>query len=610
MSTCGGRDWIKNGDSWHVERHHGDGSLTVRSMAHGGRVRLPARYVAEHVELLYATTAHRAQGSTVDTAHPLITAGMARESLYVLASRARERTTFYVATHDLPFDEDDRVDRTRTSPHAYAAREILLNVLATEATVLSATETIATAQEEAGSLATLVPRYEHAARQHAERRYVGAATGALGDQVGADLQADPAWPQVVRRLHGAEASGWDPVRLLATVAASWELGTAGSIAEVLAWRLDGHLADGEAPPRNGQPYEPAAAARERLADVARTTLGSEKADLAQAEVAWPALITALRRAETTDFDAAELLSHLVDPREVRTARSVSEALAIRINRYLATHPDPESTTNPLRVPLPWMTPQSSVGSPAVAQYLRDAMELINTRVAELADTAVRHRPPWMQPLGQPPADPERKRQWLAHVAIVAAYREQFTVTTDDPGHVLGPHAEPGTPARKPYWHAAESILAARRLAGLEASTSATSPDTEARAQAASDIYRALPEKERAEISTEMARKLGPLWFGSSTTPDEEAASRPVHTAALARTLARHGYLTTGAPHAPEPSATGGLVEARGVRRSPVRDGRHGGNRVPAPPGPVAAPLHVPPRPHDATARQGPQPRII
>jgi hypothetical protein len=74
-------------------------------------VRLPAGYVAEHVELLYATTTHRAQGGTVDTAHPLITAGMTRENLYVLASRARERTTFYVATHDLPFDEDDRVDR-------------------------------------------------------------------------------------------------------------------------------------------------------------------------------------------------------------------------------------------------------------------------------------------------------------------------------------------------------------------------------------------------------------------------------------------------------------------------------------------------------------------
>ena len=159
MSTHGGRDWVKNGDAWRVVRRHPDGSLTVRHLAHHGRVRLPAAYVAAHVELLYATTTHRAQGSTVDTAHPLITAGMTRENLYVLASRARERTTFYVSTHDLPFDEDDRVDHVRTDPRAYAAREILLTIIAAEAAPLSATETIATAQEEAGSLATLVPRY-------------------------------------------------------------------------------------------------------------------------------------------------------------------------------------------------------------------------------------------------------------------------------------------------------------------------------------------------------------------------------------------------------------------------------------------------------------------
>ncbi len=62
MSVHGGRDWVKNSDAWQVKRRHPDGSLTVRSMAHGGRARLPAAYVAEHVELLYATTTHRAQG--------------------------------------------------------------------------------------------------------------------------------------------------------------------------------------------------------------------------------------------------------------------------------------------------------------------------------------------------------------------------------------------------------------------------------------------------------------------------------------------------------------------------------------------------------------------
>jgi hypothetical protein len=606
MSTCGGRDWVKNGDAWHVEQHHGDGSLTVRSIAHGGRVRLPARYVAEHVELLYATTAHRAQGSTVDTAHPLITAGMTRESLYVLASRAREKTTFYVATHGQPFDGDDRVDQARTSPDLRSARGILLNILATDTAPMSATETIAVAQQEAGSLATLVPRYEYVGHQQAESRYAGAAIRAFGDQTGADLQADPAWPQVVLRLHEADSNGWDPARLLATVAASRELGTADSLAEVLAWRLDGYLADNQAPPRNGQPYESAAAARERLTDVARTTLGREKADLAQTEVGW----SALRRAEAADFDAAELLAHLASPRTVRTTRSISEALAVGINRYLAIHPDSESTVNKAEAPLPWMKPPPTGVSSAATRYLHDARELITSRVAELADTAVRHRPPWMLPLGQPPAAPECRRQWEAHVAIVAAYREQFKVTTDDPAHVLGPHAEPGTPARKPYWAAAESVVAARRLAGLDGPISATSPGTDARAHVAVNIYRALPANERAAISCEMAKKIGPLWFGNPTTPDEEAAASPIHAAALSRMLARHGYLTTDAPHSPEQPASGNPVEANGARLGRMRDSQHGASHAPMPSGPIAAPLRVPLRPHDAAASRGPQPRVV
>jgi hypothetical protein len=128
----------------------------------------------------------------------------------------------------------------------------------------------------------------------------------------------------------------------------------------------------------------------------------------------------------------------------------------------------------------------------------------------------------MQSLGQSPADPERNRQWQAQVAIVAAYREQFKVTTDDPAHILGPHAEPGTPARKPYWHAAESVIAARRLGGLEVLANAEVPS--AWAQVAIDVYRMLPKAERSTISREIAARLGPLWFGSPTAPDDEAVA--------------------------------------------------------------------------------------
>jgi conjugative relaxase-like TrwC/TraI family protein len=382
LSMHAGRDWVRNGEGWQVLSRHGDGSLTCAHLGHAGRVRLPAGYVRAHVELLYATTAHRAQGATVDTAHPLITGGMTREMLYVLASRARERTTLYIATHDLlPLDEDQRTDRARSDPRSYAAREILQNILAAEGAELSATETIRTSQQQAGSLATLVPRYLHAAHQHAEARYRDAAIFVFGEHDGRALVADPAWGALVRRLYDAETDGWQPTRLLAAVARRRELDTADSVAEVLCWRIDGYLPERVAPPpleqptaddarrytellaaigmpgwsaeqaltapkiltpgagREGQREHADRATANHHAAAITAVLGPRLAAKAQAEPAWPALQAALRRAGNTGHDPAAVLSAVARSRELRTSRSISEVLAWRIGRHLAAVPN-------------------------------------------------------------------------------------------------------------------------------------------------------------------------------------------------------------------------------------------------------------------------------
>jgi len=72
--------------------------VTVRRPGHlAGGLRLPASYVAEHLELGYAITAFRAQGLTVDTAHAVISPTNTRENLYVAMTRARQANTAYVA---------------------------------------------------------------------------------------------------------------------------------------------------------------------------------------------------------------------------------------------------------------------------------------------------------------------------------------------------------------------------------------------------------------------------------------------------------------------------------------------------------------------------------
>ena len=99
-SRLRGDGFVRNGQRWRVERAHRDGSLTVRLLT-GDRpgtvpVTLTAAYVRDHVDLGYATTAHRAQGITVDTSHVLADALTHREAFYVAMTRGRYSNTAYL----------------------------------------------------------------------------------------------------------------------------------------------------------------------------------------------------------------------------------------------------------------------------------------------------------------------------------------------------------------------------------------------------------------------------------------------------------------------------------------------------------------------------------
>ena len=75
-----------------------DGSVTIRppGARFGNSIVLPADYVAEHVDLGYAGTAHRAQGVTVDTAHVLVEPTSTRENFYVAMTRGKHANRAYV----------------------------------------------------------------------------------------------------------------------------------------------------------------------------------------------------------------------------------------------------------------------------------------------------------------------------------------------------------------------------------------------------------------------------------------------------------------------------------------------------------------------------------
>ncbi len=131
-----------------------DQDLTAQRGARSETARLPASYVRDHVELGYATTVHRAQGVTADTAFALVRPGMCREALYVALTRGRSANHAYVAT-DLPDPDHPHPDRPERT-----GRHVLEAVLAHSDAEPSATETLRAAYDTAASLATLVPTYQ------------------------------------------------------------------------------------------------------------------------------------------------------------------------------------------------------------------------------------------------------------------------------------------------------------------------------------------------------------------------------------------------------------------------------------------------------------------
>ncbi|MEV6527129.1 MobF family relaxase [Longispora sp. NPDC051575] len=373
--TCNrGKDWVRNGDAWTVTARHSDGSLKVRHTGHGGTLTLPADYVATQVELLYATTVHRAQGATVDTTHALVTDDMTRENLYVAATRAKTSTTLYAVTHQvLPLDEDQRVDRTTYDRHSRAAREVLETVLGREGAELSATEAIAKAEDDARSLATLAPRLRYSA-EIADGERLRALVSAVLPGDAAVLAADPEWTTAQRALRSVEAQGWDLKQVLAGTARRGPLADADNPARLLAWRVR-DVVDGRTP--TPELARPSTTDAERYAALLRplvstdttfdpntatsaprilstdpitgTTdhqallaliIGDDDAQRAAAEPAWPALTAAVRRAEHAGHEPLSALAQAVMQRPLDDARSLSQVLAYRLGHTLTEQPVP------------------------------------------------------------------------------------------------------------------------------------------------------------------------------------------------------------------------------------------------------------------------------
>lgn len=326
--------WVKNGERWRIIDIRKDESVVASRLdaRRRGSAVLPPEYVAQHLDLGYAITAHRAQGITVDTAHVVVTASTTRENLYVSMSRGRDSNIAYVAL-DQPDDS-----HTTPEPEDVSARTVLYGVLKHSGASVSAHQTIEAEYELCAGI----------------------------DRIAAELE---------------------------TIAA--------------------------------------AAQHQRFAELLqRSGLTSEQHAAVLGSTAFGPLSAALRRAEAYHHDLETLLPRIVGQHGLDDADDVAAVLRYRMGKVASSTP-PGCKTRPILIagliPEP-LGPMSDEERHAID----GRKQLIEGRARTLAEQALAAHEPWTRRLGTPPVGRNERARWLDALTTVAAYRDRYDITTNQP----------------------------------------------------------------------------------------------------------------------------------------------------------------------------------
>lgn len=240
------------------------GRLEVRRHKDGSSVFLASDYVEEHLTLGYAGTVHAVQGRTTDGAHSLVERGMARNSVYVQATRGRDGNYLYVVC-------EVTGDEHQPESYTVSAAEVLREVIGTDGAQVSATETWRAALEGDDRLSTLGTVWELAARDDMGDRHHDVLLGLLGAQRMDRLAGDPAHRTLMSALAHSEMSGHDVERVLtAALGDGRDLDDAESMAGVLRFRVQRIVDEGADRPVPGRWANRARNNEGTVADYVRT----------------------------------------------------------------------------------------------------------------------------------------------------------------------------------------------------------------------------------------------------------------------------------------------------------------------------------------------------
>ncbi|TVR18486.1 MAG: hypothetical protein EA387_14435 [Nitriliruptor sp.] len=240
--TGTGGAWVVNGQTWTITQVLPGGGVEVARHGDGATLTLPADYLGQHTHLAYATTAHRAQGMTVDRAHATVDADTTHQQLYVAATRGRHANELWVA---LDSDRDLISDDT----HLPDPQQLLARALARhDPDRLSAHQLADDNQRELHSLARLGAIFEDAAR-HTTHRWL---TTKLDDNGLSQAVHDAEWGSLLDRVRQHALQGHDLDQLFDRAIGMRPIDDANSTAGVLHWRI-GEIARHTEPARQPGP---------------------------------------------------------------------------------------------------------------------------------------------------------------------------------------------------------------------------------------------------------------------------------------------------------------------------------------------------------------------
>jgi conjugative relaxase-like TrwC/TraI family protein len=205
----------------------------------------------------------------------------------------------------------------------------------------------------------------------------------------------------------------------------------------------------------------AATAQRWEAVLGQIGLPAEVVAMARRSPEWAGLLGALRDAEDRGLDARAAISQLATL-PIGPEQDPAAVLRARIQRW-------ERATGGRWAPrqdlVAGLVPRATgVDDGELAKAINEREEAIARRAHDLAEHAVRAGAPWAKPFGAPPTSPAVANAWRDRLAVIAAYRDRWQVTS--PG-ILGDDA--GVGSLQQAAHRARARRAgqeAARLAGL------------------------------------------------------------------------------------------------------------------------------------------------